>query len=138
MDEAFRRAARAAWEAIPEDLRRAPATEAELRAFEAEFDPIPPDFRWFLSACGGGPVGSEWVDGIADLAETHRRFREQCEAGFWPGLAEVFVIGWDGCGNPYGVHGPSGRVVVEDHDFGGVHEMAGSFVAFLRAGLGPS
>jgi hypothetical protein len=50
-------------------------------------------------------------------------------------LKGVFVIGWDGAGNPFGIDGDSGRVLVEDHNFGGVHELATSFEAFLARGL---
>ena len=50
-------------------------------------------------------------------------------------MADVFVIGWDGAGNPFGIDRATGRVLVEDHNFGGIHEMAESFSAFLEAGL---
>jgi hypothetical protein len=46
------------------------------------------------------------------------------------------VIGWDGAGNPFGIEQATGRVVAEDHNFGGVHELAQSFVTFLQRGLG--
>jgi hypothetical protein len=38
----------------------------------------------------------------------------------------VFVIGWDGGGNPFDIQATSRKVLVEDHDFGGIHEMADS------------
>jgi len=47
----------------------------------------------------------------------------------------VFVIGWDGFGNPYGIDAATGRILVEDHNFGGIHEMAASFAEFLAMGL---
>lgn len=50
-------------------------------------------------------------------------------------MNDVFVIGWDGGGNPFGIHIESGRIIVEDHDFGGIHDMAKSFAAFLEHGL---
>ena len=132
VDERFRAAVVAAWQVRTgaADINATPADEEELRAFEAEFGPIPADFRWFLVACGGGPVGCEWVDDIRELSATHRKFRAESGRGGWT-LADVFVIGWDGAGNPYGIHTPSGRVLVEDHNFGGIHEMAPSFAAFL-------
>lgn len=46
-----------------------------------------------------------------------------------------FVIGWDGAGNPFGIEIVIGKLLVEDHNFGGVHEMAMSFEAFLERGL---
>ncbi len=50
-------------------------------------------------------------------------------------MTEVFVIGWDGGGNPFGIHVESGKILVEDHVFGGIHDMAKSFEAFLERGL---
>jgi hypothetical protein len=47
----------------------------------------------------------------------------------------VFVIGWDGAGNPFGIETATGKILVEDHNFGGIHEMASSFEAFLERGL---
>jgi hypothetical protein len=47
----------------------------------------------------------------------------------------VFLIGWDAGGNPYGIRRGTGEVVVEDHDFGGVHTKAPSFGDFLARGL---
>ena len=135
MDERLRQALVAAWHACPEDYRHPPAAEDELRAFEAEFGPIPPAFREYLSVCGGTVGGSpEWIDGLADLRETHRKFRAELGPGGWT-MRGVFVVGWDGGGNPFGIEGSSGRVLVEDHDFGGIHEMAPSFHAMLVRGL---
>ncbi len=135
MDENLKQTVLNAWRRLPSAVRSPPATTAELSAFEAEFGPIPPNFRWYLTECGGGPGGTEWIDSLPDLIETHRRFRSESASGFWPGLVDVFVIGWDGCGNPYGIHNSSGRVLVEDHDFGGVHELAATFADYLRQGL---
>ncbi len=80
-------------------------------------------------------VGSEWVDDIERLSKTHQKF--SAESGMANGwrMKGVFVIGWDGAGNPFGIHTQSGKVLVEDHNFGGVHEMAPSFEAFLVRGL---
>lgn len=134
MDAALQQSVLAAWRLIPNEDRDTPATEEQLQWFAASFGPIPDDYRWFLSACGGGPCGGEWIDGIEELPETHRKFKEEFGPGGWS-LADVFVIGCDGAGNPFGIHEPSGRVLVEDHDFGGIHEMAASFSAFLVKGL---
>ena len=101
-----------------------------MRAFEAEFGPIPPPFRWFLSACGGGPVGPEWVDDITALAETHRRYRQEFATSFG-----LFAIDRDGRGDPYGIEVASGRILGVDHDNGAVYEIAPSFEAFLAREL---
>lgn len=83
-------------------------------------------------------MGSQWVDSLRELPSTHRKFRAEFGPPRGWTLRDVFVIGWDGSGNPYGIHEPTGRLLVEDHDFGGIHEMAPSFVAFLTRGLGVS
>ena len=122
------------WQLLPSDVRSAPASEGQLLAFESFHGPIPVEYRDFLSICGGGPVGAEWIDGIEELTDTHRKFhRERGPAG-WEN-ADVFVIGWDGAGNPISIDG-AGKVVVEDHNFGGVRVLAPSFSAFLAKGLG--
>ena len=121
--------------ALPRDCRYAPATESDLSAFERRFGTIPHEFRWYLTTCGGGVVGSEWVDDILQLSESHAKFAK--ESGIPDGwsMAGVFLIGWDGAGNPYGIDSVTGQIVVEDHNFGGVHVMAPSFEAFLVRGL---
>ena len=47
----------------------------------------------------------------------------------------MFVIGWDGAGNPYGIHSGTGEIANEDHNFGGIHVMAPSLGDFLARGL---
>lgn len=123
-----------AWHARDSSIRYTPATEAQLVEFEEVHGPIPVEFREFLSVFGGGVVGGEWVDGIEQLGETHRKFKLEREPGGWS-LTETFIIGWDGAGNPMGINEKSGAVVVEDHTFGGVHVLAPSFEEFLRLGL---
>ena len=115
---------------LPEGCRSAPAREDEVRAFESRFGPIPPEYRWYLTVCGGGVVGCEWVKGIKELPGTHIKFISEP----WT-MKDVFVIGWDGGGNPFGIERGSGRLLVEDHNSGGVHMMASSFIDFLSAGL---
>ena len=124
------------WARLPDELKSPPATAAELVAFEEEHGAIPEDFRWFLATCGGGPVGSEWVDDIAKLAARHARFDEESQLADrgWT-MRGVFVIGWDGFGNPYGIQLPDGPIMYEDHEFGGIYEKAPSFESFLRDGL---
>jgi hypothetical protein len=135
MDRDLKRDLVIAWEALlPPDVRKRPATEAELLAFESEFGPIPAEFRWFLSVLGGGPVGSEHVDDIAALRETHRKFaREFGPPRGWT-LRNVFVIGWDGAGNPFGI-ASSGEILGEDHNVGSIFTMSPSFERFLVSGI---
>jgi hypothetical protein len=122
------------WHLLPAEVRSAPASEEALAEFERAHGPIPAEYRQFLGQCGGGPVGNEWIDGIDKLAATHTKFRRESGPSGWRN-SNVFVIGWDGGGNPIGIDA-AGAVVVEDHNFGGVHMRAPSFAAFLEKGLG--
>lgn len=122
------------WNSLPPEVRSAPASEVQLVAFENSHCPIPTEYRQFLAECGGGPIGAEWIDGIDQLADTHAKFHREFGPTGWVNT-EVFVIGWDGAGNPISIDG-TGSVVVEDHDFGGIHVLASSFSAFLAKGLG--
>ena len=134
MDDALRLAVAAAHAELPDGCRYAPASEEQLLEFEREFGPIPTDFRWYLSTCGGGVCGAEWIDDIVTLPRSHRKFKAELGPRGWT-MPDVFIIGWDGGGNPFGIELSTGRMLVEDHDFGGIHEMACSFSAFLSNGL---
>lgn len=114
-------------------MRYQPAQPVALAGFESAFGPIPAEFRWFLSDCGGGVVGSEWVDGISQLEATHEKFKREKSADGWS--SRMFVIGWDGAGGPFGIEPVSGAVVVEDHNVGDVRQLAPSFEDFLVRGL---
>jgi hypothetical protein len=135
MDDSKRIQISNAFAALPDGCKYAVATESQLDAFESTFGPIPSVYRWFLMNCGGGTVGSEWVDGINELVHTHRKFAaESAIQNGWT-LKGVFVIGWDGAGNPFGIDTATGKILVEDHNFGGIHEMSPSFETFLERGL---
>ncbi|BEP52457.1 SMI1/KNR4 family protein [Variovorax sp. V116] len=111
MEHTNRRLIRALWEKRPEDIRSSPANEAKLLEFEAEFGTIPEDFRWFLTECGGGVVGSEWVNDIERLASSHRKYEQERGTGYR--RSNMFVIGWDGGGQPFGLDPLTHAVVVE-------------------------
>ncbi len=85
--------------------------------------------------CDGGTIGCEWVDGIDELADTQAKFNSESQIDNVWTMDGVFVIGWDGSGNPFGIETSTGKILVEDHHFGGIHEMAPSFEAFLELGL---
>ena len=111
---------------LPSGCRREPATEEQIRDFESSFGPIPEDYRWYLITCGGGVIGSEWVDGIEELPTTHRKVRD---GGYT--ISNFFPIGWDGSGNPFGFDTVAGVILCEDHDFGGIHQEAEDFYGLL-------
>lgn len=117
---------------LPEEIRRQPATEQELDAFETAFGELPADYRWFLRTCGGGAVGREWLDGIQQLWRSQAKYEKELGPPAGWSMERVVVIGWDGFGNPLAIHKPTGRVLVEDHNFGGIHEVAPSFLAYLE------
>lgn len=117
--------------ALPDGCKFDRATDKQLADFEAEFGTIPSDYRWYLLSCGGGVIGSEWVDGINELRETHNKFRQERDAGNWT-LQNFFPIGWDGAGNPFGFDLDSGAIVSEDHNFGGTHREADGFYGLLK------
>ena len=124
---------RTAWLRLPDEVRSPVATQEQLKSFEGRWGHIPEDCRWFLETLGGGPVGSEWIDDIAALGKSHAKWRQE----FGPPAGwslPMFVIGWDGGGNPIGI-ADSGEVVAEYHDGGGVAALASSFAAFLEWGL---
>ena len=121
--------------AMPESLRREPATEDGLREFEAAFGVIPDDYRWLLLTCGGGHFGTEEVDDIVRLTKSHTKFRREFGPPRGWTMHDVFIIGWDGAGNPFGIEASTGRVVVEDHNFGGIHELAPSLEKLMQRGV---
>jgi len=123
-------------EAMPESLRRNPATEAELLEFEARYGEIPTDYRWFLLTYGGGHFGSECIDDIVELAKSHNKFRREFGSLHGWTMSDVFIIGWDAAGNPFGIETGTGRVLVEDHTFGGIHELAPSLEEYMLSGVG--
>ena len=121
------------WSQLPDEVKGRKAPSHELEAFESEYGTIPVDYRWFLRECGGGPVGPDWIDGIGELANTHAKFRsESIVHNGWTSTG--FIIGWDGAGNPILID-ETGKVIVEDHNFGGIHELSSSFRSFLLARL---
>lgn len=117
--------------ALPESCRYSPATEEGLAIFESAHGTIPRDYRWYLATCGGGVIGCEWIDSLEELWETHRRVNEARAKGFYSRLGDYFPIGWDGGGSTYGFDLKTGRIMTEDHDFGGIHEVAVDFYDLL-------
>ena len=113
-------------ESLPIGCKSKPATMKEVESFESEFGRIPGEYRWYLLSCGGGVIGSEWVDDISELRDTHTRFSDED----WS-LGDVFPIGKDGWGNPMVIDRSTGSILIEDHEFGGVHELASSFAEFV-------
>ena len=120
----------AAISALPQDVREPPATTEQIERFEQAFGEIPPEYRWFLLNCGGGVVGREWLDGITKLPASQTKYQKEFGPPLGWSMERVFIIGWDGFGNPIGIHKPTGRVLLEDHNFGGITELAGSFIEY--------
>lgn len=81
-------------------------------------------YRNWLIQTGGGPMGPDWLDGIEELKESQKKFKNE------PWSVSGFVIGWDGVGNPL-VLSKNGEIITEDHNFGGAHKVASSFEELL-------
>lgn len=86
-------------------------------------------YREWLISSGGGPIGPNWYDSPNELESSQKKRNEGWTV---PG----FVIGWDGAGNPIALI-EDGAIIVEDHNFGGIHEIAKSFEALLQSGIAP-
>lgn len=117
---------------LPSDLLEPSATDDQLVEFESKFERIPEVYRWFLLNYGGGVFGTYTLDGIHQLFRSHEKFQREAQSDLGWTMRDVFVIAWDASGNPVAIENRSGRVVVEDHDFGGIHTLASNFEQFLR------
>jgi hypothetical protein len=107
------------------------ALEAQIEQFESERGPVPKEYRTFLLLGGGGAVGSEWLDGIAQLPSSHAKFVRECGQNDW--VTTMFLSGWDGSGAPLGID-DTGAIVVE-HEGGDLVRLAPSFHLFLQSAL---
>lgn len=87
-----------------------------------------PLYTEWLTRTGGGPIGADWFDSPGDLIKSNEKMKEED----WD--VSGVCIGWDGMGNPI-VVASDGKLIVPDHDFGGVHVYAESFEDCLRKGV---
>ncbi|HEY6096194.1 MAG TPA: SMI1/KNR4 family protein [Gallionellaceae bacterium] len=85
-------------------------------------------YRDWLLASGGGPIGPDWYDGVEELPQSQEKLKNEK----WN--VAGFVIAWDGAGNPI-VLGTAGEILTEDHNFGGVHQLAEGFDDLLAANI---
>jgi hypothetical protein len=120
---------------LPTSLKESEATEEEIAHFESIHGKIPDDFRWFLRNCGSGIFGSERVDGISALFKSHEKFKKESKSPRGWTLKDFFLIGWDGSGNPFGIDLRTCEIVIEDHNFGDKHRLAGSLEEFMLKGI---
>lgn len=86
------------------------------------------NYRQWLTETGGGPIGSDWYDGIEELEASQEKLKTES----WS--ISGFVIGWDGAGNPI-VLSASGEIQTEDHNFGGTHTLAPCFFELLKRNI---
>jgi SMI1 / KNR4 family (SUKH-1) len=121
-----------AWEQLPSEVRSRRATRADIAELERELGVVPDDYAWFLLNLGGGPVGTEWIDDLQTVRTSHRKFESEKE--LWT-LRDCFIVGWDGAGNPLVIDDNTGKLITEDHNFGGIHEVSPSFFRFLSDGI---
>ncbi len=123
------------WQAREPGLSYPVAKDEEIKDFEECCREIPEDYLWFLKNCGGGVVGSEWVDGIDDLHSTHTKFDDECAIPNGYTIKDSFIVGWDGAGNPMAIS-PEGKIIVQWHDSGDIEVLSESFENWLLSGLG--
>ncbi len=133
MSEELKAALLAKWNRYPD--RNPPATEAELMAFEQEFGPIPAEFREYLALCGGEIGQGEWDERTFNLPNLVYEYREYQNSTVNWSIEGVFVIGCDGAGNRFGIETSTGRILLQDHNFGGIHELAPSLWEFFMLGF---
>lgn len=109
-----------------ESVIRGPVDAEVVDAILARHGVSNGSYRRWLLASGGGPIGSNWYDGVEELQQSQEKLEEEKWA------VAGFVIGWDGAGNPI-VLGNSGEILTEDHNFSGIHQLAESFDELLAA-----
>ena len=111
-----------------------PATDEQLRDFEAK---VGPSRQTSVGSSRPSVVVPSARSGSTTSTDSSSPIRNSTRSSGHRGwtMGGVFVVGWDGTGNPYGIELETGRMLVEDHNFGGIHEMASSFEDFLVRGL---
>jgi hypothetical protein len=62
---------------------------------------------------------------------SHQKYRREYGPPHGWSMQNVFIIGWDGAGNPFGIDERTGQILVKDHTFGGIHIMAPSLELLL-------
>ena len=116
---------------FPIAVRERAATEAELREFEAAFGAIPDDYRWLLVAAVAAWLARSELTASRSLPSLTPSFAASLDRHA-VGRCEMFsLLAGMVAVNPFGIEQSSGRILVEDHDFGGIHEMAASLQEFI-------
>ncbi|MCJ8332441.1 MAG: SMI1/KNR4 family protein [Lentisphaeria bacterium] len=98
---------------LPNELFGQPATDEDIHLFEQQFGPIPESYKWVLKNCGKMIIGSDFTDDIIQLSESHKKFNAEKLIGNGWTLKDIFLIGWDGAGNPIGIEIQSGHILIE-------------------------
>ena len=84
-------------------------------------------YRNWLIETNGGPISSNWYDSLDELVLSQKKLSSES----W--IIKGFVIGWDGSGNPIVIQSDN-TIAIEDHDFGGIHQIANNFKELLIKG----
>ncbi|MFC1853107.1 SMI1/KNR4 family protein [candidate division CSSED10-310 bacterium] len=103
----------------------------DVLVFEEKYGKIPEDYKWFLKTVGGCPIGSEWIANIKELEKTHIEISDDRNVPKEWKMKSYFIIGFDGWGNYFGICTETGKIFMEDHNFGGIHEIAASFEDYI-------
>ncbi|MFA7483800.1 MAG: SMI1/KNR4 family protein [Vulcanimicrobiota bacterium] len=109
------------------------ATDNDILEFEKQHESIPDDVKWFFKNLVSGGV-DPYISDIHELAKDRAKFLKEKADGLWE-LDNIFLLGVDGAGNPFGISRDDERVLLEDHDFGGIQEIGATFADFLQSQL---
>ena len=117
---------------LPTDLLGPKASEQDILSFESQFEVIPETYKWILKNCGKVLLGSDFTDNIQELEISHQKFKEESSIENGWTMKDVFIIGWDGAGNPFGIEKETGRILIEYMGEGEVTVLANSIEELIK------
>lgn len=112
------------------------ATTADIKFIENTLNlKLDEDYIDFISSFGGGVLGNKEIYSIKNSEiigdENIIEINERYKNDDWEGIEKWLIIGTDHSGNPIGID-TNGKIVSNDHDFGGIFTVAESFEDYLR------
>lgn len=111
------------------------ATASDVNLIESKLKlKLDEDYIDFITSFGGGLIGSSEIYSMSnssmmdeDIIELNETYKND---NFWEGIDNWIIIGSDHSGNPIGID-LDGKIVSNDHDFGGIYVIAESFSDYL-------
>jgi hypothetical protein len=118
-------------------MKATPVDRQEIEAAAAELGVLfHDDYKEFVVRYGGAMVVPYPIFGLrkagvmgndSSVVAVTKKFR----IDGWAGTSNWYIISVDGFGNPIGVS-PDGKVLISDHDSGGIRNIASDFEDYLR------